>query len=395
MAEYKKTTRGKNKKEYYYVTLKLGEKINSNGKVVRIRRAVYGRTIKELNDKIAKIQEKYKSGLPEKEPYFNILSEKYIRTFFMYDSELADTTKAMYLNAWERFVKTSDFYYNKLNQITSATIQQFYNDLHASGVKTSTIKKLHNLMGKFYRYIDVQGYGRNIVVSVKVPKDNRIIKSSSDVVIWTDEELEKIVKGIETQNNRFRWGFLIILLKNTGLRIGEALAVSINDIDEDGLHVRRQVNENAVYNDNKYEYKVKIRNVKSNCSRRIIPLNEEVRKELEKHLVWQMQDALKYGYRAKLEDGRLFTTNTGEYYSPRSVAKALRKFYERIGVTPKGAHTYRHTFGTLLCKRGVGIEVCSQLMGHESIQTTAKYYIGVSKDQKQDAVNVLLQTSEK
>ena len=40
-------------------------------------------------------------------------------------------------------------------------------------------------------------------------------------------------------------------------------------------------------------------------------------------------------------------------------------------------HTARHTFGTMLSEKGVGIEVIQKLMGHTSINTTS-IYIDVS-----------------
>jgi integrase len=40
----------------------------------------------------------------------------------------------------------------------------------------------------------------------------------------------------------------------------------------------------------------------------------------------------------------------------------------------------------MLSRKGTPIQVCSALMGHESILTTAKYYIDISDEEKKDAI---------
>ena len=85
----------------------------------------------------------------------------------------------------------------------------------------------------------------------------------------------------------------------------------------------------------------------------------------------------------------VFTTSTGNFYYRKSVAQSLKRYYERIGVENRGVHTYRHTFGTNLCKNGVPIQVASSLLGHSDINVTAKYYVSVGMDEKRKAVELL------
>ena len=66
------------------------------------------------------------------------------------------------------------------------------------------------------------------------------------------------------------------------------------------------------------------------------------------------------------------------------------RYYDRIGIEHKGFHTYRHTFGTNLCRNGIPIQTASALLGHEDISVTAKYYVNVGLDQKQEAVDSLV-----
>lgn len=86
----------------------------------------------------------------------------------------------------------------------------------------------------------------------------------------------------------------------------------------------------------------------------------------------------------------MFSTKSGAYYNRGNIRRALKSYYKSIGVEPKTIHTYRHTFGTRLCRNGIGIEIASDLLGHESITTTKKYYVGISQKQKQAAVDSLM-----
>lgn len=94
---------------------------------------------------------------------------------------------------------------------------------------------------------------------------------------------------------------------------------------------------------------------------------------------------LSNGYRTEY----LFTTNTGNHYYRRSISNACSRYYKIIGVEYKGFHTYRHTFGTNLCRHGENIVVAATLLGHKDINVTAKYYINVDVNERQLAVEKL------
>lgn len=71
----------------------------------------------------------------------------------------------------------------------------------------------------------------------------------------------------------------------------------------------------------------------------------------------------------------IFTTNEGGLYDRHNITHACNRYYDRIGVPRKGIHTYRHTFGTMLCRKGIPIQTAAELLGHEDINDTAKYYM--------------------
>ena len=65
------------------------------------------------------------------------------------------------------------------------------------------------------------------------------------------------------------------------------------------------------------------------------------------------------------------------------------KVSKATGVPEYPFHTFRHTFCTNLCRAEVPIQVASKLMGHKSVEVTAKFYTLVDKDEQKAAINLL------
>lgn len=383
MAKNKVTINGS---ELYKFTRTVGHKLNDAGKEVPVRKTFYGKTKKEAEAKYRQFLDDKKAGLENSKQYFGVAADNWIKNFFMFDGSIKDNTKLTYLRYWDKYIKPLPLYYAPLNEVTAGNIQGVYVELFKNGVPSSGISKIHKLMRKFYRYLDVQGIWRDITGSIRIPKETKAVENENVITTWTKDEISTIFSNFDNAQEGFRIRFLLILAYYTGCRISELLALTYDDFTEDGLRINKQVQETITYNaDGEHDSKLDITAPKSNSSVRTIPLHPIVLKELEKHRKWQIEDGLKNGYRPKY----LFTTQSNTFYYVNNIRRACKRYYARIGVPHKSFHTYRHTFGTELCRNGVPIQVASKLLGHEDITTTSKYYVSVTTDQKQDAINTL------
>ena len=79
------------------------------------------------------------------------------------------------------------------------------------------------------------------------------------------------------------------------------------------------------------------------------------------------------------------------HVSGNSVSAVVSRAFERIDA-PVTAHMLRHWFATQLLAAGVDIRVVQELLGHESLGTTA-LYTAVSDTQKRNAIERLPRTS--
>ena len=377
-----KTNRTKNGKEYYRISKVVGHKINAAGNEVPVRKEFYGESKKEAEEKYREYMAKKSQGLESNKQYFGIMAENWIYEFLIHDPKLKDRTKDLYTHTWEKYVKPSEIYHLPLDEVTAGTIQKLYNSLDCSGNVIATINKV---MSRFYKYLVMEGYAtHNITSSLSLRKGKE--RRAEDIVIWTEEELKTILSSFDKAQNGFRLRFLLVLAAFTGCRINELLGLKYEDITENGLRICRQVVDTPTFKRGKKTvHSLGIGELKSHSSYRTIPLNPVVMSELKLHKRWHKEDMLKNGYRTDF----IFTTNTGRLCDDQNLLSSCYRYYKRIGIEPRGFHTYRHTFGTMLCKRGVPIQTASVLLGHSDINITAKYYINISLEEKAKAVNVL------
>jgi len=139
---------------------------------------------------------------------------------------------------------------------------------------------------------------------------------------------------------------LVDLLFATGMRVGEASALNLEDCSPS----------EAVF-------RVK---GKGGRDRLAFVVDTHTLRIQEEHLQMRSQIASK--------SSALFLNATGERLSTQGMANIISKFRKDAGierhVTP---HMLRHTVATLLLRNGVDIRVVQEFLGHASIATTQRY----------------------
>lgn len=73
-------------------------------------------------------------------------------------------------------------------------------------------------------------------------------------------------------------------------------------------------------------------------------------------------------------------------FSYRALRKGVEKFEEGVGISNLGNHSFRHNLATNLVGKNITMQVISDILGHSSITTTAKFYPPVRVDYKVDAL---------
>lgn len=120
---------------------------------------------------------------------------------------------------------------------------------------------------------------------------------------------------------------------------------------------------------------------------RIVPISDKMREEIERYRRWRLVEIS--GKQLLNDDSFLIWTRASEVHSCSQFAvySNITRVAAEAGVsmTP---HSLRRLFATSLIDKGVDIVMVSRLMGHTSVETTARY---IENDQAklQRAVNIL------
>jgi integrase len=175
---------------------------------------------------------------------------------------------------------------------------------------------------------------------------------------------------------------LFQLLLATGLRLGEALGLSWEDVDEEGgmLAVRWQLQHTGG--------QFLRLPPKSKQSRRTLPLPALARAALvrqrEQQAAWRQEPGW-VGNQWSL----VFTTRIGTPLHPRNVHHGFTRLVEQAGLPRIRIHDLRHSCATLLLESGVDLKVVSALLGHSQLSVTADYYAHVRQALAADAIRRL------
>ena len=249
--------------------------------------------------------------------------------------------------------------------LTEDDVQDYVNTLTADGYSLSTIKKQFNLISGFIRFANTKGiFPRPIYNNVNLPAQSVVLKPKRDVIAYDISEQERLRRVLESAE---RPGyFAALLMMETGLRIGECLALTWRDIS----WTRRSISVNKTFVRLGNRSKQFIQNeAKSYSSNRTVPIS---------------QRALGYltDLRKRNPDGSGFIFH-GEHGMPLSY-EAMRfqisKACERAGVPYYGQHVFRHTFATNCYNRGCDVKLLSKLLGHSNVTITYNVYIHLFGD---------------
>lgn len=185
-----------------------------------------------------------------------------------------------------------------------------------------------------------------------------------------------------------RDAIVLLIILNLGLRVGEALALEWDDINVDDrlIYIRKTIQSNIKNFDENAEkatYSRVKQSTKTRSGVRPLQLNDTV--------LYYFNELKGYDKRHNINTKYVTCTSVGTMVKSRNLQRSLDRIVRKSGIQHNVTlHTLRHTFGSTLVRRGVGIEVVSKLMGHANITITYNKYIHVIKEQEAKAMNMIL-----
>lgn len=105
--------------------------------------------------------------------------------------------------------------------------------------------------------------------------------------------------------------------------------------------------------------------------------------------MYYLNELVEYDKRNNIKSTYVCCNNLGKINNHRNLQCCLNTISNKIDLQRITLHTLRHTFGSTLIRRGVGIEVISKLMGHANITITYNKYIHTIKEEEAKAMNMV------
>lgn len=269
-------------------------------------------------------------------------------------------------------LKRYDIAYYQLKMLNQETIQKFYNSLSDDGLSEETIKATHTLInGALDKAEELKIVIKNEARKCKIPKnDILLIDDEPEAKALTEDQEKAFLCQVGRRTKHYMYA---LFMDNTGLRPGEALALTRADVDLK----KKTVKVTKTYLDRQK----KIQNApKTDSSRRTVPIPSDIIKLLEEYMLKQPN---------KKPDAPLFQTATGRRPTMGYLRKRFKFAGQAIGCEWVNLHTMRHTYASKLFRKKVDIKVISKLLGHKEVSTTYDIYVHFIDNVVEDSVQVL------
>ena len=283
------------------------------------------------------------------------------------------------------------------SKVATDDIQELVDNLYRNGLSHSSVKKAYQALNNCYEHA-LDKYPSPVVRNPcrGVQLDEPISAMAKPVTYFSSTEVNRLVEtatGLSersdgVKNIKFRLGWIVVLVLNTGLRLGELLALTWgNDVDLDNNIITVQHSIVCIKNRmpnaaTKYTL-IDQPSTKTKSGVRTIHINNGARQALLE--LKALNGHHKY----------VVSTRNGKLINPRNIDTTFKRICRVAGLYTReedekfGMHSLRHTFASHLFAKGVDVKIVSAILGHSDVQITYDTYIHIIGNQTKKAIEVI------
>ncbi|MEK4627353.1 MAG: site-specific integrase [Solibacillus sp.] len=288
------------------------------------------------------------------------------------------------------FVKTIGIFKNHLlpalgqYKIDKMNVDICQHHVDAWAKKLVNFRMVKSYAAKVMDFAIKRGYIQtNPFTLIDMPKGSKKSRADKEDKIenfYTREQLIKFLKCMEQENN-YKAFALFQLLAYSGMRKGEALALTWKDINfkTNEIHINKALSRGK---DNK-RY---VKDTKTGDSR-FIKMDTRTMNILSEWKKLQKKEYFALGVNTTQPKQLVFSNENNDLMQPTKTRTWLEQILKKYDLPKITTHGFRHTHCSLLLEAGVNIKEVQDRLGHSDIQTTMNIYAHVSKKAKEEAIN--------
>lgn len=266
-----------------------------------------------------------------------------------------------------------------IGKMQAKDIQDFLIDERDRGLSKNFLSSMRTALNLLFTFALKHDYiEKNIIKDSVIPK---AFKRPNDYGVkkkyLEEDEIQYFLKGVKASERRNTYPLALMML-STGLRIGEALSLTWEDIDleKKTLEVKKTLLQ-LPSGVGGFEFSTP----KTMDSNRTVSFNDELASELKKMKVQYNKEKL-IGLRDPKSEwcDLVFTGRNQQPVRSSTINLVFNKIYKAYGIEGiSGSHVLRHTHITMLVEAGVELPIIMERVGHSNINVTLEIYTHITK----------------
>lgn len=273
----------------------------------------------------------------------------------------------------------------RFKDLTRTEYQKWINKLREH-YSEGTVRRIHSIFSSAIHDAvhEFRIIRENPIQKIKIPKDTGEAKP---LKYFSKKELTTFLDQVKKKQKHAKYQYsiqyyvLFTLMARTGIRIGEALALTWSDLDGEYLIIEKTL----VYPLNSTPY---LSTPKSKSSIRKVKLDKPTVQLLTRHKINQKEVIMRYQNYKASPDHLIFHQHDGRWLRTNVVREYFKEICKRAEVPVLSPHALRHTHAVHLLESGANIKYVSERLGHKSVKVTADTYLHVTEKIENESLDL-------
>lgn len=264
-----------------------------------------------------------------------------------------------------------DVFFDDVKDISQENVVAFRESLEAKKLSSKSIKDILVVLRMLVKFL----IRKRILTSDSLMWEISLKNSRDEIEILSKTSFKKLHTFLLANFSFSNLGILIVM--NTGLRIGEICALKWEDIDLVDSKILVSKTLQRVYDRKEKTSKIIIDTPKTISSKREIPISNEIVR-----LVKPLKRVVNNSF--------FVISNSISPIEPRTYREIFKKILLKNELPVVKFHSLRHTFATRCVEANSNYKTISSILGHSNVVTTMNLYVHPNNEEKKQCIERML-----